>query len=38
MGLNIATGKFVCFVDADDIIVEDAFADLEKTEDYQDSL
>ena len=35
MGLNIATGKFVCFVDADDIIVEDAFADLEKTEDYQ---
>lgn len=35
MGLDIATGKFVCFVDADDIIVEDAFADLEKIEDYQ---
>lgn len=35
MGLDIATGKFVCFVDADDIIVEDAFANLEKIEDYQ---
>lgn len=34
-GLDIATGKFVCFVDADDIIIEDAFADLEKIEDYQ---
>ena len=37
MGLNIATGKFVCFVDADDIIVEDAFADLEKTLYYKRS-
>lgn len=35
MGLDIATGKFVCFVDADDFIVEDAFANLEKIEDYQ---
>lgn len=35
MGLDVATGKFVCFVDADDIIVEDAFANLEKIEDYQ---
>lgn len=35
MGLDVATGKFVCFVDADDIIVEDAFENLEKIEDYQ---
>lgn len=35
MGLDIATGKFVCFVDADDIIVEDAFVNLEKFRDFQ---
>ena len=35
MGLDIATGKFICFVDADDIIIEDAFVNLEITEDYQ---
>ena len=35
MGLDIATGKFICFVDADDIIVEDAFANLERFRNFQ---
>ena len=35
MGLDIATGKFICFVDADDIIEEDAFANLEKFRNFQ---
>lgn len=35
MGLDIAQGKFICFVDADDIIMAEAFENLDKYEDYQ---
>lgn len=34
-GLDIAKGRFVCFVDADDFIIEDAFTNLETLEEFQ---
>lgn len=35
MGLDMATGRFVCFVDADDIIIESAFDNLKKLKNFQ---
>ena len=35
MGLDIANGKFVCFVDADDIILEEAFLNLVNLTNYE---